>query len=199
MEARLVADQEDPMSAVAGKFALLPLSVLLTAVLAIFPASSAGAGRDPAPSAKTIVLLDLNYTFVENQAETARLGGDDFAHRIEFERYRRWLLDFVRDRHVILITARPERYRAASLANLEARLHWQPDEAWFNTRDLAPAVCKRDILERHIFPKHGRPGKMAYVAIESNPRTAVMYASYGIPAMRVWDEWQYGDSTKVVK
>ena len=182
-----------------GKPPFPPLPAVLAAVLAVVLLSCAGVAPAPAATAKTIVLLDLNYTFVENQAETARLGGDDFARRIEFERYRHWLLDLVRDRYVILITARPERYRAASLANLEALLHWRPDEAWFNAQDLPPALCKRDILERHVFPKHGRPGKAAYVAIESNPRTAVMYASYGIPAMRVWDEWQYGDSTKVVK
>jgi hypothetical protein len=187
------------MPTAAGKSPLLPLLALLVAVLAATLASSAGAAKAKTVTAKTIVLLDLNYTFVENQAETARPGGDDFARRIEFERYRHWLLDFIRGRYVILITARPERYRAASLANLEALPHWRPDEAWFNTRDLPPAVCKRDILERHIFPKHGRPGKAAYVAIESNLRTAVMYASCGIPAMRVWDEWQYGNSTKVVK
>ena len=161
-------------------------------------ASPAPRAAGTAPPAKTIVLLDLNYTFVENQAETARLGGKDFARRIGFERYRRWLLDLVRERHVILITARPERNRAATLARISATLGWQPDEAWFNTKDLPPPACKRDILERHVFPAHGRPGPTSYVAIESNPRTAVMYASYGIPAMRVWDEWQYGDSTKVV-
>jgi hypothetical protein len=173
------------------------LAAILAACLAcslLFPAWAVAAGRP-----RTIVLLDLNYTFVENQAETARLGGEDFARRIEFERYRRWLLDLVRERYVILITARPERHREATLANLRELLHWWPPEAWFNEQDLSPPVCKRDILERHIFPRHGRPGKTAYIAIESNPRTAVMYASYGIPAMRVWDEWQYGDSTKVVK
>jgi hypothetical protein len=166
--------------------------------LLVSPAPRA-AGAEAVPAApKTVVLLDLNYTFVENQAETARLGGADFARRIGHERYRRWLLDFVRDRYVVLITARPERNRAATLERIRAGLGWEPDEAWFNTKDLPPPACKRDILERHVFPAHGRPGPTAYVAIESNPRTAVMYASYGIPAMRVWDEWQYGDSTKVV-
>ena len=36
-------------------------------------------------------------------------------------------------------------------------------------------------------------------ALESNPRTAIMYASYGIPALRVWDDWQYIDSTRAAK
>jgi hypothetical protein len=171
------------------------LAALLVAPLLPAPGATAPPGRPPG----TILLLDLNYTFVENQAETARLGGEDFARRIQFERYRHWLLDLVRGRYVILITARPERHRAATLARIEALMHWQPDEAWFNARDLPPPACKRDILERVVFPRHGRPGRTAYLAIESNPRTAVMYASYGIPALRVWDAWQYEDSTKVVK
>ncbi len=179
------------MFRLSSRFALL-VALLLSASAG--PAAAARGSRPP----RTVVLLDLNYTFVENQAETARLGGDDFARRIGLERYRRWLLDFVRDRHVVLITARPERHRAATLARIRESLGWQPDEAWFNTKDLPPPACKRDILERHVFPAHGRPDRTRYVAIESNPRTAVMYASYGIPAMRVWDEWQYGDSTKVV-
>jgi hypothetical protein len=192
-------DLEDPVTTFVRKPVSLFLSLAAAAALCAALPPSAGAGPSPERPRRTVVLLDLNYTFVENQAESARLGGEDFGDRIRYERYRRWLLDFVRDRYVVLITARPERFREATLAHLEALLHWRPDEAWFNTRDLPPAVCKQDLLERRIFPKHGLPGKTAYVAIESNPRTAVMYASYGIPAMRVWDDWQYGDSTRVVK
>ena len=175
-----------------------PFPLLLVLGLLAGPARSAAEPAAAAAPAETVVLLDLNYTFVENQAETARLGGKDFARRIGLERYRRWLLDLVRERRVILITARPERNRAATLERIGTLLGWRPDEAWFNTQDLPPPACKRDILERHVFPAHGRPDRTRYVAIESNPRTAVMYAAYGIPALRVWDEWQYGDSTKVV-
>ncbi len=176
----------------------------LAAALLLLAAAAAAPPARPAPAparaaAKTVVLLDLNYTLVENQSEAARLGGEDFGDRIRHERYRRWLRDLVRDRHVILITARPARHARASLDNIRRLLGWEPDEAWFNEKDLPPPACKRDILLRHVFPRHGRPGEADYVAIESNPRTAVMYASYGIPALRVWDEWQYGDSTKVVK
>jgi hypothetical protein len=192
-------DLEDPVITVVRRPVSLLLSLVAAAVLFAVLPPPAGAGRAAAAPRRTVVLLDLNYTFVENQAETARLGGEDFDRRLRFERYRSWLLDFVRDRRVILVTARPERFREATLAHLDSLLHWRPDEAWFNSRDLPPAACKQDILERLVFPRHGRPGKTAYVAIESNPRTAVMYASYGIPAVRVWDDWQYGDSTRVVK
>jgi hypothetical protein len=170
--------------------ALLVISLVLVA---------AGAAWQK-PKRQPIVLLDLNYTFVENQAETAKLGGEDFGRRLEFERYRRWLLDLVRDGHVILITARPERYRVRTLARIDSLLGWQPDEAYFNEHDLAPAVCKQQLLLTKIFPKYGKPADgTRYFAVESNPRTAIMYAGYGIPALRVWDDWQYVDSTRAAK
>ena len=152
------------------------------------------------PKREPIVLLDLNYTFVENQAETAKLGGEDFGQRLRFERYRLWLLDLVRNGHVILITARPEKYRERTLARIDSLLGWRPDEAYFNEHDLPPAVCKQEVLLTRIFPRYGRPADgTRYYAVESNPRTAVMYAGYGIPALRVWDDWQYVDSTRAAK
>ena len=170
--------------------ALLVSSLVLLAV---------GAARQQ-PKRQPIVLLDLNYTFVENQGETAKLGGEDFGRRLEFERYRRWLLDLVRDGHVILITARPEKYRERTLARIDSLLGWRPDEVYFNEHDLMPAVCKQQVLLTKIFPKYGRPADgTRYYAVESNPRTAVMYAGYGIPALRVWDDWQYVDSTRASK
>lgn len=158
-----------------------------------------GAAPKP-PRKQPIVLLDLNYTFVANQAETATLGGEDFGDRLRFERYREWLRDFVKQGHVILITARPERYREATLARMDSLLHWRPDEMYFNEHDLPPAVCKQEVLLTRIFPRYGRPADgTRYVAVESNPRTAIMYEGYGIPALRVWDDWQYVDSTRAAK
>lgn len=180
----------------------LPRLVLVAAagLIALLLAVAAPA-RKPAPKHREpIVLLDLNYTFVENQAETAKLGGEDFGDRLRYERYRAWLRDFVKQGHVVLITARPERYRAATLARIDSVLGWHPDEAFFNEHDLAPALCKQELLLTRIFPRYGRPADgTRYVAVESNPRTAFMYAGYGIPAMRVWDDWQYIDSTRVSK
>lgn len=181
--------------------AVMRLTAMVCAALlfaALVPAAP-GAAREK-PKREPIVLLDLNYTFVENQAETAKLGGDDFGRRLEFERYRRWLLDLVRDGHVILITARPEKYRERTLARIDSLLGWRPDEAYFNEHDLMPAVCKQEVLLTRIFPRHGRPADgTRYYAVESNPRTAIMYAGYGIPALRVWDDWQYVDSTRAAK
>jgi hypothetical protein len=174
--------------------------VVLAAGLAAAMASAAGPRPATPPRREPIVLLDLNYTFVENQAEAARLGGGDFGRSLEFERYRRWLLDLVRSGHVILITARPERYRERTLARIDSLLGWQPDEAYFNERDQMPAVFKQEVLLTRIFPKYGRPADgTRYLAVESNPRTSTMYAGHGIPALRVWDDWQYGDSTRAVR
>jgi len=180
-----------------GARCLAGVGVLLL-VAALVP-SAPGATRQK-PKREPIVLLDLNYTFVENQAEAAKSGGEDFGRRLEFERYRSWLLDLVRDGHVILITARPEKYRERTLARIDSLLGWKPDEAYFNEEDLLPAVCKQRVLLTRIFPRYGRPSDgTRYVAVESNPRTAFMYAGYGIPALRVWDDWQYVDSTRASK
>ena len=180
----------------ATRMALLVM-VALTA-FALVPSVPAAVRQKP--KREPIVLLDLNYTFVENQAEAAKLGGEDFGRRLEFERYRRWLLDLVRDSHVILITARPARYRERTLTRIDSLLGWKPDEAYFNEHDLMPAVCKQEVLLTRIFPRYGKPADgTRYYAVESNPRTAFMYAGYGIPALRVWDDWQYVDSTRAAK
>ncbi len=187
------------MSALRSNRSRAVVAIAAALVLTTIAATTPNAAKSK-PRREPIVLLDLNYTFVENQAETAKLGGEDFGNRLRFERYRLWLKDLVRDGHVILITARPERYRVATLARIDSLLGWKPDEVYFNEHDLAPAVCKQEVLLTRIFPKYGRPADgTRYYAVESNPRTAFMYAGYGIPALRVWDDWQYVDSSRVAK
>lgn len=177
-----------------------PLAAALVIAFCLLAGAHAVAAKRETPRRQPIVLLDLNYTFVENQAEAARLGGEEFGRRLEFERYRTWLRDFVKQGHVILITARPERYRERTLARIDSLLDWRPDEVYFNEHDLNPAVCKEEVLLTRIFPKYGRPADgTRYVAVESNPRTAFMYERYGIHALRVWDDWQYVDSTRAAK
>ena len=168
-----------------------------------------GCGRPAAPSGgggeaggeRLIVLLDLNYTLVENREETIRAGAGGVDRRLARERYRSWLLELIGPHRVILITALPESRKARTLLRIEESAGWRPDEAYFNEKDLPPPECKRDILERYVFPKHGAPRDgTRYAAIESNPRTAAMYASLGIPCLRVWDLGRYrpgdGDSAR---
>jgi hypothetical protein len=157
---------------VAASCALAATSVAVAAFLGSARAAAPASDRLP------IVLLDLNYTLVAERSPDASQAA---------ETYRRWLVPLLRDRYVILITARPHAQRESTLARIREQLGWVPDEAWFNERDLPPPACKRDILERHVLPKHGRPDTRSYVALESNPRTAAMYAKLGIPGLRVWD------------
>lgn len=124
------------------------------------------------------ILLDLNYTLVENSDVKIR----PFTKQIEGERYSRQLLDRIKKYTIILITARPHLHRDATLKSIQDKLDWQPDAAFFNEHNLPPPTSKRRVLEEHIFPQFGKDPK-GYVAIESNPQTRAMYASFGIVAL----------------
>lgn len=126
-----------------------------------------------------ICLLDLNYTLVSNQVTTKTLR--PFSRRLAAEEYRADLIEAVRGDHVILITARPDRQREETLANILRKTGWQPREWYFNDIDAWPPAFKKSALQRFIFPKHGEDGGR-YYAVESNPRTRAMYAKFGIAA-----------------
>jgi len=102
--------------------------------------------------------------------------------RMETETYRQWLVEMLRPHQVILITARPDRWKAPTLARIQELTGWQPMDAYFDDGSIrTPPAIKRHILLDQIFPKHGRG---EYYAIESNPKTRAMYATLGIPS--VW-------------
>lgn len=127
-----------------------------------------------------ICLLDLNYTLVGNQASTKTLR--PFSQRMAAEEYRTDLIEAIRGDYVILITARPDRQQAETLANIQRKTGWQPQEWYFNDIDAWPPAFKKSALQRFIFPKHGEGGSR-YYAVESNPRTRAMYAKFGIAAL----------------
>lgn len=129
---------------------------------------------------KRICLLDLNYTLVSNQAETRNIR--PFSARLEQEDYRRDLIKAISNDYVIIITARPNYQMDESLANVEKKTGWLPDEQYFNDIDEEPPIFKESALKRFVFPKHGEDGNR-YYAVESNPKTREMYAKYGIKAM----------------
>ena len=133
---------------------------------------------------RPIILLDLNYTLVENSREVMRSPS---VYNVGVERYRTWLVDLIRDHYVILITARPDRYREETLAHMQAVLGWQPNEAWFNQKRVKAPTAKETALVDHVFPDHGTPDVTSYLAIESNKDTSAMYASHGIPSRRQQD------------
>lgn len=132
-----------------------------------------------------IILLDLNYTLVANSLEKKR----PFAMQIQHEIYRNWLVSLVAPYHTIMMTARPEMHRQATLDSLYFKVGWVPQEAHFNRYHKPPHEAKRIMLEELVFPKHGRNAQ--YLAIESNPRTHAMYAEYGIPSVKIYENEQW--------
>ena len=143
-------------------------------------------GQSPFYGSDTIALVDLNYTLVENSPKWGSPKIYPFIHQIEEERYRQWLVDFLRDKCAILITARPQKYREATLERIKLLTDWQPQEAYFAEISATPPEIKEDLLLRYIFPKHGRNGE-DYFGIESNPKTRAMYLCYNIESLRAED------------
>ena len=128
-----------------------------------------------------IYLLDLNYTLVANSAPHGTTP-EPMPKRMQTERYRQWLVELLRPHRVILITARPDRWRDPTVARIADLTGWQPMDAFFDDgMTRTPPAIKRHILLDLIFPKYGRGD---YYAIESNPKTRGVYATLGIPS--VW-------------
>lgn len=143
-------------------------------------------GQSPFYGSDTIALVDLNYTLVENSPKWGVPKIYPFIRQIEQETYRQWLVDFLRDKYAILITARPQKYREATLERIKLLTDWQPQEAYFAEISATPPEIKEDLLLRYIFPKHGRNGE-DYFGIESNPKTRAMYLCYNIESLRAED------------
>ena len=132
-----------------------------------------------------IYLLDLNYTLVGNSPQRGTPPLRPFIRQIEQEEYRQWLVELLRPHRVILITARPDRYREVTVARITDRTGWTPMDAYFADINSRPHMIKEHLLEDHIFPKYGRDG---YFGLESNPHTRAMYKRKGIDAVRVNDQ-----------
>ena len=143
-------------------------------------------GQSPFYGSDTIALVDLNYTLVENSPKWGAPKIYPFIRQIEQETYRQWLVDFLRDKYAILITARPQKYREATLERIKLLTDWQPQEAYFAEISASPPDIKEDLLLHYIFPKHGRNGE-DYFGIESNPKTRAMYLRYSIESLRAED------------
>lgn len=127
-------------------------------------------------------LVDLNYTLVGNSPKWGEPRITPFSRQIELETYRQWLVDFLRDKYAILITARPIRYKEQTLARIFSQTNWQPQEVYFAEISATPPEIKEDLLLRYIFPKHGKNGT-DFFGIESNPKTRAMYERYGIKSL----------------
>jgi len=130
-----------------------------------------------------IILLDLNYTLVANSPQRG-ISPPPMARRLQEETYRLWLVGLVRPHHVILVTARPARWKEPTLERIRVLTGWGPQEAYFNDRNLHPPTWKELVLRAHLL---GRFAPAEMLAIESNPNTRAMYARHGIRAVPVED------------
>ena len=134
-----------------------------------------------------IILLDLNYTFVENTKEAHRLPS---VYNVELESYRQWMLPFLRAHAVVMITVRPKKYQEQTLARIRELCDgWQPRLACFNEWRVAAPVAKERCLQRDVFPIYGKAESGRYLALESNKDTRAMYADHGIAA-KTWADLQ---------
>ena len=149
-------------------------------------------------SRQPIILLDLNYTLVANNPGRGTTP-PRMKKRLQEERYRQWLVELVRPHTVILITARPNRWRELTLDRIEQETGWRPDDVCFAPKGWwNPPAIKEHLLRDCIFPAHGEDTR--YIAIESNPRTREMYARFDIPCFWVTEEETcLTEGTRIVK
>jgi len=124
---------------------------------------------------KRNILLDLNHTLISN----SEVRKSPFLRQIEGEKYSPALLNLIRDRFVVLITARPARFEIATLDSLARKTGWEPQIKCFNHGGLPPPETKRRSLQGSLLIDY-QPAD--FVAIESNPATRAMYAEFSIPA-----------------
>lgn len=140
--------------------------------------------RTPAPLRPRVILLDLNYTLVENSGETM------MSNRSHAERYRLWLVGLLRDKHVALVTVRHISERDETLERIAAQTGgWQPQETHFreDMRLKAPE-WKSFVYEHRIVRTHNL---REILAIESNAQVHKRYDSFGVPWVKVEskDRW----------
>lgn len=128
-------------------------------------------------------LLDLNQTLVEREKDAPRIR--PFKLQIERETYRQWLVEILRDSYVILITARPVKYKQMTLERILALTNWQPREAYFAEIKTLPHLKKEHLLRKYILSRF-KPAEL--FGIESNPKTRAIYSNYGIAFAPAIDE-----------
>ena len=82
---------------------------------------------------KPVILLDLNYTLVGNSAKNKYVN--PYQKKIRNEEYREWLVNLIKDYYVILITARPDYQKMATIKSIKGKLNgWLPDEMYFQKK-----------------------------------------------------------------
>ena len=131
-----------------------------------------------------IILLDLNYTLVGNSALIKNIR--PYQMKIMQEEYREWLINLIEGYYIIIVTARPNYQKECTTKSMKEKLNgWMPNELYLQEENDAPPIAKEKLINKYIFPKHGM--KNNYLAIESNPKTKLMYQKYNIPSVSVYD------------
>ena len=128
-----------------------------------------------------IILLDLNYTLIGDQQTSRYIR--PIEKRVELEQYRMDLVEALAGGtyRVLMLTARPERHKAATLAAISRRIpQLHLEAAYFNTHDEQPPAAKNRMLTEFVIPSG--VDLATCFAIESNPLTRTMYAGHGIHA-----------------
>ena len=126
-----------------------------------------------------VILLDLNYTLIGDQQVSRHIR--PIEKRVELEQYRLDLVEALAGYRVFMLTARPERQKAATLAAISRRIpQLRLEAAYFNTHDEQPPDAKRRMLKTFILPAGILPSSC--FAVESNPKTRAMYSVNGIKA-----------------
>ena len=126
-----------------------------------------------------VILLDLNYTLIGDQQTSRYIR--PIEERVELEQYRMDLVEALVGYRVFMLTARPERQKAATLGAIDRRIpQLILERAYFNTHDEQPPDAKRRMLKTFILPDGIDPATC--FAIESNPLTRKMYKGLGVAA-----------------
>ena len=124
-----------------------------------------------------IILLDLNYTLIADQQVSRYIRPIEL--RVEQEQFRMDLVDTLAGYRVFMLTARPERQKAATLAAIGRRIpQLVLERAYFNTHDEQPPDAKLRMMREFILPDGIKPETC--FAIESNPKTRIMYSRLGV-------------------
>lgn len=130
-----------------------------------------------------IVLMDLNVALSSNFGAMNQYGFEDFVKNQE--KYRKWMVELLREEFVILITARNIKWAIPTLKRIADETEWHPNVALFNDTGYdgadAPAIKEHQMIN-HVFPKYGDDPSI-YHAIESNSSTRAMYRRLGLTSV----------------
>src|SRR5687768_12333803 len=108
------------------------------------------------------ILLDLNYTLCTNSDQRVQFFSN-YKAWLGHELYREWLIEYCRDlqaggNQVVMVTARPRKWEAATLARIEELHGWKPDAWHFKDSTEKAHTFKEHVLTERLFPENPHPG-----------------------------------------